>query len=97
MWFFCWIVKRRKNQPISIVFFSTLYKEYTGNIQSSEFSRKVDEIAQNLSSGSGSEDLAETYKFEVKNQTVPGQPLMQNSEVYGLKLKNLRIPAQKRK
>jgi hypothetical protein len=64
--------RKTKEKPADFdrISFSTLYKEYTGNIQSSEFSRKVDEIAQSLSSGSGSEDsLLSTYKFEVKNQT----------------------------
>jgi len=64
--------RKIKEKPAKFdrISFSTLYKEYTDNIQSSEFSLKVDEIAQNLSSGSGGKDsLLMTYKFEAKNQT----------------------------
>jgi hypothetical protein len=64
--------RKTKEKPAKFdrISFSTLYSEYAGNLQSTKFSQKVDEIAQNLSTGAGSKDsLLKKYKFAAKNQT----------------------------
>jgi hypothetical protein len=64
--------RKTKEKPAKFdrISFSTLYSEYIGNLQSTKFSRKVDEMAQNLSTGVGSRgSLLKKYKFAAKNLT----------------------------
>ena len=59
-----------KHEDFDRISFSTICNEYAGNLQNTKFSKKVDEVAQNLSSGTGINDsLLKKYKFAAKNQS----------------------------
>ena len=61
---------KEKPEEFDRISFSTLCNEYAGNLQNTKFSKKVDEVAQNLSSGTGINDsLLKKYKFAAKNQS----------------------------